>query len=54
MFDQATLREELVALQSRLEADPRNAKLVNLYVKYARQLREQDQDHEARNSMTGY
>ena len=58
MFDAATLREELDAIESKLKQDPRNSELLNRYINYARKLR--DKEHEengyvtARSSVTGY
>lgn len=57
MFDAETLREELAALEQKLQHrnDP---EMVNRYVVYARKLRrmeyEQDGYVSARNNVTGY
>lgn len=58
MFDAATLREELTALQQRLNQNPRDSKALNQYLNYARKLREAEHRENgyvtARNGMTGY
>lgn len=58
MFDAATLREELEAIESKLKQNPRNNELLNRYVNYARKLRDAEYNENgyvtARNNMTGY
>lgn len=58
MFDAATLREELAAIEAKLKQNPHNSKLINLAVTYARRLREAEHRENgyvtARNSVTGY
>lgn len=58
MFDAATLREELEAIEQKLKQNPRNNELVNRYLIYARKLREKEYEENgyvaARSSVTGY
>lgn len=58
MFDAATLREELTALESKLKQNPRDEKSLSLFINYARKLREAEQRENgyvtARNGVTGY
>lgn len=58
MFDEQTLREELAAIERRLQKGERDRSLINMAVTYARQLRKLEHDRDgfvtARNSITGY
>lgn len=58
MFDSATLREELTAIERKLKDNPKDTKLINLYVNYAKQLRKAEFNENgfvsARNAVTGY
>ena len=58
MFDAATLREELEAMEAKLRLTPNDHVLVNRFVNYARRLRQKEYEENgyvtARNSMTGY
>lgn len=58
MFDAETLREELTAIEQRLQNNPRDKGLINLAMNYARQLRQAEYDRDgyvtARNGVTGY
>lgn len=58
MFDAATLREELTALEAKLKQNPRDEQALNMYVNYARKLRDAEYRENgyvtARNGMTGY
>jgi hypothetical protein len=58
MFDAATLREELTAIERQLQQKPSDPDLLNRYVVYSRRLRrleyEKDGYVTARSSVTGY
>lgn len=58
MFDAATLREELAAMEDKLKQNPRNNELLNRYMLYARKLRQKEFEDNgyvaARSSVTGY
>lgn len=58
MFDAATLREEMDAIEAKLMQNPRDSELINRYVVHARKLRqkefEDDGNVAARSSVTGY
>jgi hypothetical protein len=58
MFDAATLREELTAIEDKLKQNPRNSELLNRYMLYARKLRQKEFEDNgyvaARSSVTGY
>lgn len=58
LFDSATLREELAAIERQLKDRPSDKTLINRYVNYARRLREREFEENgyvtARNSVTGY
>lgn len=58
MFDAATLREEMAALEKLIPLEKNKTLLINRYVNYARQLRELEYKElgyvTARNSVTGY
>ena len=58
MFDAATLREELAVMEDKLKQNPRNDKLLNRYMMYARKLRQKEFEDNgyvaARSSVTGY
>lgn len=58
MFDSATLREELNAISAKLEKAPQDKKLLNLYLNYARQLRQAEYNENGyvtqRSPVTGY
>ena len=58
MFDAATLREELEAIEAKLKQNPRNSKLLDRYINYARKLRQKEFEENgyvaARSSVTGY
>lgn len=58
MFDAATLREEMEAIEAKLKQNPRNSELINRYIGYARKLRQKEFEENgyvaARSSVTGY
>lgn len=58
MFDAATLREEMEAIEARLKQNPRDSELINRYVVHARKLRQKEHEENgyvaARSSVTGY
>ena len=58
MFDAATLREEMDAIEAKLKQNPRDSELINRYVGYARKLRQKEYEEDgyvaARSSVTGY
>jgi hypothetical protein len=58
MFDAATLREEMVAIEQKLSNGKSDPKLVDQWVMYSRKLREIERNENgyvtARNSVTGY
>lgn len=58
MFDSATIREELAAMERKLKERPQDHKLVDRYIGYARKLRDMEYDENgfvsARNNVTGY
>ena len=58
MFDSATLREELEAMEAKLKITPKDRDLINRFVVYARKLRQMEYEESgyvsARNSVTGY
>lgn len=58
MFDAATIREELAAIEKALKDRPSNADLLNRYVLYSRKLRQMEYNENgfvsARNGVTGY
>ena len=57
VFDAATLREEMAAIEQKLQ-NSRDPKLVNMWIMYSRKLREAEQRENgyvtARSSVTGY
>lgn len=58
MFDAATLREELAAMERALQQKPGDGALLNRYVRYSRKLRQMEFEENgyvtARSSVTGY
>lgn len=58
MFDAATLREEMAAIERRVKDGAREPGLIEMWVQYSRRLRDMEQRENgyvtARSSVTGY
>ena len=58
VFDAATLREEMAAIEQKMQNGTKDAKLIDRWVMYSKKLREAEQRENgyvtARNSVTGY